>query len=72
VVYNHTNEADDANPYMTSFRGLDNKVLQSTSLLAATCSKFQVHGETYIMEPHQFLDEFMRKTNCCSCRSITC
>jgi len=26
VVYNHTNEADDANPYMTSFRGIDNKV----------------------------------------------
>ncbi|ONM55627.1 isoamylase-type starch debranching enzyme3 [Zea mays] len=26
VVYNHTNEADDVNPYMTSFRGIDNKV----------------------------------------------
>ncbi|KAL5201712.1 hypothetical protein ABZP36_036066 [Zizania latifolia] len=26
VVYNHTNEVDDANPYMTSFRGIDNKV----------------------------------------------
>jgi isoamylase len=26
VVYNHTNEADDAHPYMTSFRGIDNKV----------------------------------------------
>ncbi|XP_062193445.1 isoamylase 3, chloroplastic isoform X2 [Phragmites australis] len=26
VVYNHTNEADDANPYITSFRGIDNKV----------------------------------------------
>ncbi|GJM98539.1 hypothetical protein PR202_ga15562 [Eleusine coracana subsp. coracana] len=26
VVYNHTNEADDTNPYMTSFRGIDNKV----------------------------------------------
>ncbi|GAY41555.1 hypothetical protein CUMW_060400 [Citrus unshiu] len=26
VVYNHTNEADDANPYTTSFRGIDNKV----------------------------------------------
>lgn len=26
VVYNHTNEADDANPYVTSFRGIDNKV----------------------------------------------
>lgn len=27
VVYNHTNEADDANPYTTSFRGVDNKVM---------------------------------------------
>lgn len=27
VVYNHTNEADDANPYTTSFRGIDNKVI---------------------------------------------
>ncbi|KAK2995341.1 hypothetical protein RJ640_006561 [Escallonia rubra] len=26
VVYNHTNEADDVNPYTTSFRGIDNKV----------------------------------------------
>ncbi|XP_043720663.1 isoamylase 3, chloroplastic isoform X2 [Telopea speciosissima] len=26
VVYNHTNEADDENPYTTSFRGIDNKV----------------------------------------------
>ncbi|KAF5190243.1 Glycogen debranching enzyme [Thalictrum thalictroides] len=26
VVYNHTNEADDVNPYITSFRGVDNKV----------------------------------------------
>ncbi|OUZ99592.1 Glycoside hydrolase [Macleaya cordata] len=26
VVYNHTNEADDAYPYATSFRGIDNKV----------------------------------------------
>uniref|UniRef100_A0A0R0K6K3 isoamylase n=1 Tax=Glycine max TaxID=3847 RepID=A0A0R0K6K3_SOYBN len=26
VVYNHTNEADDAFPYTTSFRGIDNKV----------------------------------------------
>ncbi|KAJ6843388.1 isoamylase 3, chloroplastic isoform X1 [Iris pallida] len=26
VVYNHTNEADDAHPYTTSFRGIDNKV----------------------------------------------
>lgn len=26
VVCNHTNEADDANPYTTSFRGIDNKV----------------------------------------------
>lgn len=26
VVYNHTNEADDAHPYVTSFRGIDNKV----------------------------------------------
>ncbi|CAL5384036.1 unnamed protein product [Camellia sinensis] len=25
VVYNHTNEADDDNPYTTSFRGIDNK-----------------------------------------------
>ena len=29
VVYNHTNEADDKNPYTTSFRGIDNKVLTS-------------------------------------------
>jgi len=27
VVYNHTNEADDAHPYTTSFRGIDNKVI---------------------------------------------
>lgn len=26
VVYNHTNEADDVQPYTTSFRGIDNKV----------------------------------------------
>lgn len=26
VVYNHTNEGDDENPYTTSFRGIDNKV----------------------------------------------
>eukprot|EP00262_Sarcandra_glabra_P000408 TRINITY_DN10485_c1_g1_i3.p1 TRINITY_DN10485_c1_g1~~TRINITY_DN10485_c1_g1_i3.p1 ORF type:complete len:788 (-),score=138.80 TRINITY_DN10485_c1_g1_i3:476-2782(-) len=26
VVYNHTNEADDDNPCITSFRGIDNKV----------------------------------------------
>ncbi|KAM7520803.1 hypothetical protein LguiB_019765 [Lonicera macranthoides] len=26
IVYNHTNEADDAHPYTTSFRGIDNKV----------------------------------------------
>lgn len=26
VVFNHTNEADDVNPYTTSFRGIDNKV----------------------------------------------
>ncbi|XP_077212723.1 isoamylase 3 [Tasmannia lanceolata] len=26
VVYNHTNEGDDDNPYTTSFRGIDNKV----------------------------------------------
>eukprot|EP00271_Cylindrocystis_brebissonii_P008495 TRINITY_DN22865_c0_g1_i1.p1 TRINITY_DN22865_c0_g1~~TRINITY_DN22865_c0_g1_i1.p1 ORF type:complete len:905 (-),score=151.06 TRINITY_DN22865_c0_g1_i1:636-3305(-) len=26
VVYNHTNEADDAHPYLTSFRGIDNLV----------------------------------------------
>lgn len=26
VVYNHTNEADDKNPYTTSFRGIDNKI----------------------------------------------
>lgn len=25
IVYNHTNEADDKNPYTTSFRGIDNK-----------------------------------------------
>lgn len=30
VVYNHTNEADDVNPYTTSFRGIDNKVLYSS------------------------------------------
>ncbi|KAK3025948.1 hypothetical protein RJ639_040864 [Escallonia herrerae] len=28
VVYNHTNEADDVNPYTTSFRGIDNKVVE--------------------------------------------
>lgn len=27
VVYNHTNEADDEYPYTTSFRGIDNKVI---------------------------------------------
>eukprot|EP00850_Spirogloea_muscicola_P014357 SM000102S09215 [mRNA] locus=s102:296863:303330:+ [translate_table: standard] len=26
IVYNHTNESDDAYPYMTSFRGIDNLV----------------------------------------------
>ncbi|PKU70446.1 Isoamylase 3, chloroplastic [Dendrobium catenatum] len=32
VVYNHTNEADDNNPYTTSFRGIDNKVYYMTDL----------------------------------------
>ncbi|KAK6160071.1 hypothetical protein DH2020_003452 [Rehmannia glutinosa] len=27
VVYNHTNEADDENPYITSFSGIDHKVI---------------------------------------------
>lgn len=33
VVYNHTNEADDANPYTTSFRGIDNKVKLNNSTI---------------------------------------
>lgn len=33
VVYNHTNEADDKNPYTTSFRGIDNKVIIMCILL---------------------------------------
>ncbi|KAJ4953487.1 hypothetical protein NE237_030319 [Protea cynaroides] len=32
VVYNHTNEADDVNPYTTSFRGIDNKVYYMVDL----------------------------------------
>ncbi|KAK4483937.1 hypothetical protein RD792_011146 [Penstemon davidsonii] len=32
VVYNHTNEADDKNPYITSFRGIDNKVYYMVDL----------------------------------------
>ncbi|XP_047325584.1 isoamylase 3, chloroplastic isoform X2 [Impatiens glandulifera] len=32
VVYNHTNEADDKNPYLTSFRGIDNKVYYMVDL----------------------------------------
>ncbi|KAF5955330.1 hypothetical protein HYC85_008186 [Camellia sinensis] len=32
VVYNHTNEADDDNPYTTSFRGIDNKVYYMVDL----------------------------------------
>ncbi|KAA8538124.1 hypothetical protein F0562_027732 [Nyssa sinensis] len=32
VVYNHTNEADDKNPYTTSFRGIDNKVYYMVNL----------------------------------------
>ncbi|XP_060175321.1 isoamylase 3, chloroplastic isoform X5 [Lycium barbarum] len=32
VVYNHTNEADDENPYTTSFRGIDNKVYYMVDL----------------------------------------
>uniref|UniRef100_A0A5B7BHN1 isoamylase n=1 Tax=Davidia involucrata TaxID=16924 RepID=A0A5B7BHN1_DAVIN len=32
VVYNHTNEADDENPYTTSFRGIDNKVYYMVNL----------------------------------------
>ncbi|XP_057470073.1 LOW QUALITY PROTEIN: isoamylase 3, chloroplastic [Actinidia eriantha] len=32
VVYNHTNEADDDNPYMISFRGIDNKVYYMVDL----------------------------------------
>ncbi|XP_070044448.1 isoamylase 3, chloroplastic isoform X1 [Nicotiana tomentosiformis] len=32
VVYNHTNEADDKNPYTTSFRGIDNKVYYMVDL----------------------------------------
>jgi hypothetical protein len=38
VVYNHTNEADDANPYITSFRGIDNKVIVGFLFFVATCS----------------------------------
>lgn len=33
VVYNHTNEADDANPYTTSFRGIDNKVKELSNII---------------------------------------
>jgi len=29
VVFNHSNEADDKNPFTTSFRGIDNKVIYS-------------------------------------------
>nr|GME19774.1 protein FAM91A1-like isoform X1 [Ipomoea batatas] len=36
VVYNHTNEADDKNPYTTSFRGIDNKVFGTLSELLQT------------------------------------
>ncbi|KAI3465176.1 hypothetical protein Pfo_021839 [Paulownia fortunei] len=32
VVYNHTNEADDENPYITSFRGIDHKVYYMVDL----------------------------------------
>lgn len=32
VVFNHTNEADDDNPYTTSFRGIDNKVYYMVDL----------------------------------------
>nr|XP_027091529.1 isoamylase 3, chloroplastic-like isoform X1 [Coffea arabica] len=32
VVYNHTNEADDENPYTTSFRGIDNKIYYMVDL----------------------------------------
>ncbi|XP_020111009.1 isoamylase 3, chloroplastic isoform X1 [Ananas comosus] len=32
VVYNHTNEADDKDPYTTSFRGIDNKVYYMVDL----------------------------------------
>ncbi|XP_019175308.1 PREDICTED: isoamylase 3, chloroplastic isoform X2 [Ipomoea nil] len=32
VVYNHTNEAGDENPYTTSFRGIDNKVYYMVDL----------------------------------------
>eukprot|EP00897_Mesotaenium_endlicherianum_P008628 jgi/Mesen1/7794/ME000408S06902 len=32
VVYNHTNEADDAFPYLTSFRGIDNAVYYMVDL----------------------------------------
>ncbi|KAL6572542.1 Isoamylase 3, chloroplastic [Orobanche minor] len=32
VVYNHTNEADDENPYTTSFRGIDHKVYYMVDL----------------------------------------
>ncbi|KAL6511627.1 Isoamylase 3, chloroplastic [Orobanche gracilis] len=32
VVYNHTNEADDENPYATSFRGIDHKVYYMVDL----------------------------------------
>lgn len=32
VVFNHTNEADDKNPFTTSFRGIDNKVYYMVDL----------------------------------------
>ncbi|KAJ6939511.1 isoamylase 3 [Populus alba x Populus x berolinensis] len=32
VVFNHTNEADDENPFTTSFRGIDNKVYYMVDL----------------------------------------
>jgi len=64
VVYNHTNEADDANPYVTSFRGIDNKVI-AEYLFTCCYMRYHLSSEsmerTYTMEPHQFLDEFMRK-----------
>ena len=35
VVYNHTAEADDADPYTISFRGIDSKMYYMTDLTQA-------------------------------------
>ncbi|XP_019150161.1 PREDICTED: isoamylase 3, chloroplastic-like [Ipomoea nil] len=50
VVYNHTNEAGDENPYTTSFRGIDNKVFESNPYSTDEIDEIRDYWAKYFLE----------------------